>query len=431
MSYPETMSVEKTSTPLDIAIVYSRLPFPMMRGDQLTIAHLIEFLSCRGHNVYLYTSIIDGVIDEEKLAWLSKRCKSVHLLENPKWKRILNTILNLFQVRPMQVGMFENNKLNKLVRADFKAGKFDVVYNYYLRSASSLGNSFTPNHCSEFSSRKTIGVLALQLSQYLNTVRIAKNETNIIKKVAYSLESKLIRKFEANSWKKATKVALIGPKDVEAVNMACDEEHVKRPNNVIYAAHGTNINKFKRATAEEIIKGRIVFSGSMLYQPNIQAVLWFYDNCWKAIKEKVPTASFYIVGRDPAREILALHNGIDIFVTGTVDDVSSYIRSAEVCINPVFSAGGMQNKLIEYFASSKAVVATSIANEGIRAAADSMFLEANDNQTFVKQVIILLEGEVSAIEMGRSAREFVKQHWTWESHFLKLEEDFRNALDAN
>jgi glycosyltransferase involved in cell wall biosynthesis len=429
VQFPEKMNVQNTTLHLDIAIVYSRFPFPMMRGDQLTIAHLIEFLSARGHRVHLYTSVIDGQAGNEEMQWLSQRCESLNLLKNSMSSRIFNTLLSAVRFRPLQVGMFENKKLNKLVHTDLNEGKFDVVYNYYLRSASSLAHYFTPNNISIFKNRKTIGILALQLSQYLNTVRIAKNEKNILKRFIYTIECRLIRKYEANSWKHATKIALIGPKDVDAVNKACDEENVQRPQNIIYAAHGTNINKFRESKAEEVISGRIIFSGSMLYQPNIQAVLWFYENCWPIVKEKNPHATWFIVGRDPVREIRELHNCNDITVTGTVDDVSIYIRSAQVCINPVLAAGGMQNKLIEYFASNKAVVATSVANEGIKATPGIMFLEADTSEDFADKVCkIFKDGELGE-KISRNARRFVEEKWTWESHFIELEKEFYRGLN--
>ena len=51
---PKVMRVEPAPRKFAIAIAYSRLPLPMTRADQMTVAHLISFLSARGHSVDFY-----------------------------------------------------------------------------------------------------------------------------------------------------------------------------------------------------------------------------------------------------------------------------------------------------------------------------------------------------------------------------------------
>ena len=81
---PKAMKCEPAERRLRIAMVYSRLPFPMMRGDQLTVAHLISFLSARGHAIDLYDMALDGHLDEVQDAWLRKACRKVSFYEQGK-----------------------------------------------------------------------------------------------------------------------------------------------------------------------------------------------------------------------------------------------------------------------------------------------------------------------------------------------------------
>jgi glycosyltransferase involved in cell wall biosynthesis len=166
----------------------------------------------------------------------------------------------------------------------------------------------------------------------------------------------------------------------------------------------------------------------MRYRPNIQAALWFIERCWPTIRARFGDSELVVQGRDPSAEIRR-HNGRDgITITGTVPDVGPYIRSAAVCVNPVLAAGGMQNKLLEYMASGKAVVATSIANEGIMAPAGTLVV-ADSPEAFAGAVVALLESPQQAMRLGKAAREYVVQNWTWEAHFQKLESDMYAALD--
>jgi glycosyltransferase involved in cell wall biosynthesis len=425
---PAEMNVSLSDKSLKICIVYSRSPFPMMRGDQLTIAHLIQFLSLRGHQISFFSNSVDGVMTEDQGAWLNESCKSVKFYELGKIKRIFNIALSILNLIPMQCGYFKNSSLERDVRKGIKNGEFDVVYVYYLRSAPVTSGLFHSMKSSLFNARTTVGFLAMQLSQTLNTYRIYVNEKNLLKKIIYYIEWRLLRRYEAKVWSDFTNTLLIGPKDVSAVKAACDDEKQPIIDNWLYGAHGTDINKFRPAAFEDMVKDRVVFSGSMLYQPNVQAVLWFVKECWEKIRKSRPDVELYIVGRDPVESIKSLNGSKGIVVTGTVEDVGHYIRTAQVCINPMLSAGGMQNKLIEYMASKKAVVASSIANEGIGASNKNQLLIADSSEEFVNAVIKLLDDTEYCEQLGWEAREFVLKNWTWESHFYQLEDNFLKAL---
>jgi glycosyltransferase involved in cell wall biosynthesis len=165
----------------------------------------------------------------------------------------------------------------------------------------------------------------------------------------------------------------------------------------------------------------------MRYQPNVQAALWFVKQCWASVRQQIPEAELYIVGQSPSATLQALNGQDRIHVTGTVPDIGDYIRSAMICINPMLAAGGMQNKLIEFMACGKAVVATSIANEGICAPPDTIKI-ADDAKAFTEGVIGLLCDPLEAARLGQSAREYVAAEWTWEHQFGILENAFYDAL---
>lgn len=421
------MSCGRADQSLRIAFLYSRLPFPMMRGDQLTVSHLLSYLYERGHKVDFFSLKLDGDLNDEQTEWLSKACQSVHLYQHTLLDKLRGVLSGLARGLPLQVGLFDNPALKRDVKARFNAGQYDVVYTYYVRSAPASPGEFTPFAVQEVNGRRVVSFLAMQLSQVLNVERIFRSEALSIKTAVYWFEWLLFKRFEARIWKKYTRSVLIGPKDVEAVKAVCREQKQPEISNWIYGAHGTDVERLSSASPSEIVAGRVVFSGSMLYQPNIQAVLWFVRNCWPQIREQIPEATFYVQGRDPVPEILSLHGRDGIVVTGTVPDVGAIIRSAAVCINPMHAAGGMQNKLVEYMASGKAVVATTVANEGIQAPSDRLVI-ADSPSGFTLAVVDLLRHPERALELGVAARKFVVQHWTWEAHFLKLEQAFLSAL---
>ncbi len=427
---PKVMDSAPADRPLRILVIYSRVPFPMMRGDQLTVSHLLSYFKARGHSVDFYTADVDGEMTAEQKTWLEGACNSVHIVPQGKMAKLSGLLKGMFSLQPLQVGLFDNAEISSAVTKGIQSGQYDIVYCYYLRSVTAVPGGFAPDQVQVFNGRNTAAFLAMQLSQTLNTRRIYENATTPIKRMVYGLEARLMQRFEARIWQRFTKVMLIGPKDVEAVEAACVAEGQAKISNWLYGAHGTNVEAFKAALPEEIIPNRILFSGSMLYQPNVQAVLWFHEHCWPKIRAERPDVEWYIVGRDPLPEVQALGKEDGITVTGTVPDMGEHMRQAAVCINPMLAAGGMQNKLIEYMASGKAIVATTVANEGIMGPSGEALVIANDAPTFTASVLNLLNDQDKAWALGQSARSFVLENWTWEAHFDKLESAFYDAVDG-
>lgn len=418
---PRRMTCSSTSQrPLRIAFVYSRIPFPMMRGDQMTVAHLISFLAARGHAVDLYTLAVDGEMSSEQSEWLEQACRNVRIYPQSRRSKLVGLALGTLSLMPFQVSIFRNPALKRDLARTIDADGYDIVYCYYPRTSGAI-----PRAVKDM--KATASFLALQLSQTLNTQRMARNETKPLKRLLYRAETVLMSRFESRIWRDFNKVVLIGPADVEAVKQQCRIHHQPEIDNWIYGAHGTDTDKYIPAVPSEIVSGRVIFSGSMLYPPNIQAVLWFAKNVWPQVRAEVPDATLVVQGRDPVADILDLDGRDGIWVTGTVPDVGVLIRSAQVCVNPMLAAGGMQNKLIEYMACNKAVVASAVANEGIRAPGEALVI-ADTPEAFAAEVIRLLKDPAAAEQLGASARSYVLSNWTWEKHFLDLEGAFYDSI---
>ena len=140
---------------------------------------------------------------------------------------------------------------------------------------------------------------------------------------------------------------------------------------------------------------------------------------------KLPAARFFLVGRDPAAAVQALDGQNGITVTGTVEDPADWIARATVCVAPIRAAAGLQNKLLEAMAMAKAVVATPVANEGIRAPAKARpLLLAQDPGPLCRAGACAAGDAALRQRLGVAARAFVEAKWTWEGPFLELEQAF-------
>ncbi len=402
----------------------------MMRGDQLTVAHLLEFLSARGHKVEFFTIRSGGQMSAEQESWLHDRCRNVMVYDHGPMAMLRGLLQGAFELAPVQVGLFNHPQQKKDVRRAITASKYDIVYTYYVRSgeiARGLGR-IDWRGSKDTVCGNQVTFLAMQLSQTLNTRRIRDNASNVFERAFFAIEHALMRRYEARIWQDFTRTVLIGPRDLAEVQHVCREQGRPEICNYIFGAHGTDVSRFMPRPDIQEKPGHIVFSGGMAYPPNVQAAMWFAQHVWPAVKEAVPTATWSIVGRDPAPELDRIAGLADVAVTGTVPDVSTYVAEASVCINPMQAAGGMQNKLIEYLASGKPVVATSIANEGIMASDGDHLIIADEPADFARAVVSLLNDRTLRGQLGSAARRFTLEHWTWEAHFLKLEKAFYDAI---
>jgi len=133
----------------------------------------------------------------------------------------------------------------------------------------------------------------------------------------------------------------------------------------------------------------IVFTGSMDWEPNIDAVEYFCRQIFPAILAEFPDARFQIVGRNPHPRVQRLAS-FSVEVTGTVPSVMDYLRSATAVIVPLRIGGGTRLKIFEAMAMAKALVSTSIGAEGLDVTNGRDLLIADNAETFAAAVLTLL-----------------------------------------
>ena len=421
---------------MNVAVVCPRFPLPMTRADQTTVAHLLNFLSARGHNVDLYSLYEGSPLSAEQYEWIRGRCRDVTVFHQPRWRKLAGAGASLLRGLPLQVGYFDSTCLKRSLRRASHGRRHDVLYGYTLRSAEPIrglgrGAGGTPaGQEGAKGDQRPVTYLAMQVSQSLNTRRIAAHAPGWWEKLLYRLEHRLTAAYEARIWRDFTRTVLIGEADASEIRKVCANRGVPVIDNYLLSPHGVDADRFRPHGKGAVDPDHLVFSGVMATNTNVSAVLWFMENVWPEVRATCPRARFTIVGRLPRPEILALGERQGITVTGEVPDPADYIGRAAVCVNPMQAGAGMQNKLLEYMSMAKAVVATSVANEGIGARPGKEILVADDAGEFAAAIVSLLRNARRRDELGKAARACVTRKWSWEAHFLDLEADMVEQSNA-
>jgi glycosyltransferase involved in cell wall biosynthesis len=159
---------------------------------------------------------------------------------------------------------------------------------------------------------------------------------------------------------------------------------------------------------------RLVFTGSMDWHPNEDAILYFSEAILPLIRAQVPDVTVTVVGRTPSVRLRADAARAGIVVTGTVDDVRPYIDEAAVYIVPLRAGGGTRLKIFEALAMGKAVVSTSVGAEGLGLTPDRNACIADEPHAFARAVVALLHEPARRRALGQAGRQLVEDRYSWE-----------------
>jgi sugar transferase (PEP-CTERM/EpsH1 system associated) len=165
----------------------------------------------------------------------------------------------------------------------------------------------------------------------------------------------------------------------------------------------------------------LVFTGTMDFRPNVDAILWFARHVLPQVQAKVPDVHLFVVGQRPHRRLESLRDDPAITLTGWVEDTRPYIAAAAVYVAPLRIGGGTRLKLLEAMAMGKAVVATRLGAEGYPVTDGRELLLADTPCDFAAAVVALLRAQERRTELGRVARAFVEQQYDWRAIVPRLE----------
>lgn len=165
--------------------------------------------------------------------------------------------------------------------------------------------------------------------------------------------------------------------------------------------------------AAGVAPSRLVFVGSFIHPPNVDAALRLACGILPLVRARHPAAVLDLVGADPPADVrhqASLH----VAVTGTVPDVAPYLDRAAVVVVPVRFGGGIRVKVIETLAAGKALVASRLAVEGLDVVDGEHVLLAETDEEFAGQISRLLRDRGARTALAARGREWARAHRGWD-----------------
>jgi glycosyltransferase involved in cell wall biosynthesis len=171
--------------------------------------------------------------------------------------------------------------------------------------------------------------------------------------------------------------------------------------------------------------GTLIFTGSLAYSANYDAVCFFLRDIYSLIKKAVPDVTFCVTGRTDGIRLPADVGNTSVDFTGYVDDVKPLIANSWASVVPLRAGGGTRLKILEALALGTPVVTTSKGAEGLDVCHGEHLLIADDPAGFAACVVDLLRDVGLRAKLAANGKRLVEEKYDWAAvmpRFLSLVE---------
>lgn len=226
-----------------------------------------------------------------------------------------------------------------------------------------------------------------------------------LRKMIMGIEYWKMRRFESNPPRHFDHILTVSQKDSEFFARLVSADRVS------VLPTGVDLEFFAPAAAPPV-PGRLVFSGSMDWMANEDAILYFAGDILPLVASAVPEVSLTAAGRDPTLPLRKLEKeNPRIALTGTVPDIRPHVAAGEVYVVPLRVGSGTRLKIFEAMAMGKAVVSTRVGAEGLPVTHGENILLADRPREFADAVVRLLGDPGLRTKLGTAARQLVTENF--------------------
>jgi glycosyltransferase involved in cell wall biosynthesis len=244
--------------------------------------------------------------------------------------------------------------------------------------------------------------------------RLHEVETRWPQRLLLALEARKMQRYEA--WACARAQLTVAVSEVDRALLAANAPSAR------IRAIGTGVDtSYFAPNGKPEAPATLVFTGSMDWYPNEDAIVHFIDVILPTIRREVSSVSLTVVGRNPTERVKAAGAAAGVNVTGTVPDVRPYMAQATVYVVPLRIGGGTRLKIFEALAMGKAVVATGVGAEGLPIVSGEHFVQADSADEFARAVTVLLNDAARRKALGLAGRRLVEQCYSWPQVARELE----------
>jgi sugar transferase (PEP-CTERM/EpsH1 system associated) len=389
---------------------------PLDKGGKIRTYQMLKRIKREHEVTYVSFAGADNHETSERWSEYCHRLVTVPRRERPKTGLHFyrDLILNLVSSLPYAIQKYRSSALRRTIERELRLGDFEIVICDFLASSINLPPALSrPSVLFQHNVESTIWR------------RHYETQTHSFKREFFRSQWRRMLKYEKAACAEFDAVVAVSKVDR---NLMLQEFGLS---DVYEVPTGVDTDFFRpRSSAARA--SELVFTGSMDWMPNEDAILYFTREILPRIELAVPDVTLRIVGRNPSKRLAALAaSNSRIIITGRVEDVRTHINQAAASIVPIRIGGGTRLKIFEAMAMEKPVISTSIGAEGLPVRDGEELLLADTPEDFAASVIGVLTDAHLAKTLGQQARKSVCERFGWESAAVRFMEVCENVLGNN
>lgn len=371
-----------------------RIPYPPNKGEKIRAFHQLKAIAER-HEVDLFT-LADQATDLSHWEALHQYCREVTVVPIEGRSAKLAALPFLLTRKPLTLAYFQSAELDLRIRRATAHRSYDRIMIFCSSMAQYVW------HVSHIP--VLVDLVDVDSDKWMQYAAFRRFPFSAV----YQREGRCLKQYEQDLYRRFPTIAVTTEREAQLVRHSCGAASV----HVI--PNGVDTDYFHPpsplAHSPEPI---ITFVGDMAYYPNERAALFFAREVFPLIRKSFPKVQFFVVGRDPSREVRNLQRIPGMVVTGTVADVRPYLTQTTVSVAPLTIATGIQNKILESMAYERPVVATSRAAQGLSKPVADLVETGDSAEELAAKTLELLSDVSLARRRGAESRQRVLAEYSW------------------
>jgi glycosyltransferase involved in cell wall biosynthesis len=407
---------------MKILIISHFLPYPPKGGSPLRNYNLLKETAAE-HELHMFAfyqkvHLKDGGSLEKRVEEIGKFCDHLEVFPIPTDRSAMSFRMlllgNLFSRQPYSAWRFYSRDIELAVKRHLdKHEDFDLLQ----LDTIALANF-------------------VRVAPELPTVLVHQNvESQLLYRRSEYLGNPLAKRYMAYQAWKLKQFESWADRRVDCHTTVSEEDKqtlaAHAPNaEIMVVPNGVDPDYF-RPTDDSQDSNNLIYVGGMTWFPNLDAIRFFLDDIWPAVKQQVPEARLTHIGRQTTNEFQSrADTDRSLNFLGFVDDIRPDMTRAGVYIVPLRIGGGTRLKILDAMSMGKAIVSTSIGCEGIEVTDGHDIVIADTAADFAARTVELMKDPARREQIGRHARQTVEQKYAWPVIAPRLNDAYKLAVEA-
>ena len=393
----------------------TELLHPVDKGGRIRTYQMLKHLKREHHVTYL--TLDDGTADMDARERAEEYCHELVCVPHRVREKFsagfyAELAANLLSPLPYFMKKYESAEMRREIARRVGGGAFDVVVCDFLVPSINMPAQ--------------VGAATVLFQHNVEAMiwkRHYEVQTNPLKKAYLYGQWRKTFGFERNVCRRFDVVVAVSREDRETMRREYGVESVTD------VPTGVDTDYFRPHGTQKCEPHNLVFTGSMDWLPNEDAIRYFTTEVMPRIRQTLPDVTLTVVGRNPYPSLVELsRRDPSIVVTGRVEDVRPFMERAAAYVVPIRVGGGTRLKIYEAMAMEKPVISTTVGAEGLPVSDGAELLLADTPEAFAERVLNVLTDEKLARELGARASATVRERFGWEGVAARFAEACERAV---